>query len=163
MLIVQRVFFFMLLLINWFATSNEISEGRLYLNAIGVGIHIISLLCLVYLPYNSGFQQRIHAAVVIISYQIFVLNVFYKNSEHEVITFVGQQMVISVCVVILSQQWIVTSLALFFAFATSALYYSVGLHYYIGVIIPQICLLFLVLVYVSYFSERRSKSEFLQI
>ena len=70
-------------------------------------------------------------------------------------------MMIVVSVVILNQQWLLTSASILIAVVGMCFYLGMQIKLLMGVIIPQFALLFIVLTYKTYFIEKKYKSEFL--
>ena len=70
--------------------------------------------------------------------------------------------ILIVAVMILNQNWLITSVAIFISFAAWCLYLVFCLKLYVGVIAPQFALMIAVLSIMTYFMELKYKSEFLQ-
>ena len=71
--------------------------------------------------------------------------------------------IIIVAVMILNQNWMVTSIGIIFAFFSWCLYLGLTCEFYVGVLGGQFVLLVTVLTIMTYFIELKYKSEFLQI
>ncbi len=72
LLLIQRVLFWIVLLINFLADSESVDARRLYLSAIGKAIHIVligTLFC-----KKVYIWQIIHAPIVMLSYLTFLGN-----------------------------------------------------------------------------------------
>jgi uncharacterized protein YqgQ len=77
--------------------------------------------------------------------------------------FVGQQLILILCTVVLSERWLLTSVCILFSLVTTMLSLIFNLDYYLGFIIPQICIQQVVYTYIAYFCEKRTKYEFIQL
>lgn len=63
----------MILLINFYSsTNNNLNPARLYLNAIGIAIHIVFLIPLLF--GKIKFWQTIHGPIVVLSFQTYMFN-----------------------------------------------------------------------------------------
>jgi c-di-AMP phosphodiesterase-like protein len=71
-------------------------------------------------------------------------------------------MTVAICMIVISQKWVYTSLAILFMLVVTVIYFGVKQKLYLGVLIPQFVLIYFLLTYLAFFCERRSKTEFLR-
>jgi len=72
LLFLQRILFFIILLINYFIEGTTVDRRRLWLNSIGVGVHLLLLIPL-HLK-KIGFWEYVHAPLLIVTFQTYVFN-----------------------------------------------------------------------------------------
>jgi hypothetical protein len=71
--LLQRIFNLIILIINFYGgAQNNLDPARLYLNAVGIAIHLAFLLPLLF--GKIRFWQTIHASVVVLSFQTYMFN-----------------------------------------------------------------------------------------
>jgi|LauGreDrversion4_2_1035121.scaffolds.fasta_scaffold234575_2 hypothetical protein len=158
LLLIQRSIFLAIIVINFFAHPRSVNVMRMVYFALGLGIHIISLLSM---KLKQEWLVTIHAPVVILSHMMHVFNT--KLSDDELIAIYGQMIIIIVAVMLINQNWMITSAGIIFAFCVWVLYLGLTCELYVGVLAPQFALLVTVLTIMTYFIELKYKTEFLQI
>jgi hypothetical protein len=89
LLLIQRIFFLIVLFANYFDENSDIDSQRLYLNAIGVAIHLVAIGTL-FLKKKTYLWQMIHAPVVMLSYLTYVGNIASTFNDDQLVVFVGQ-------------------------------------------------------------------------
>ncbi len=71
-------------------------------------------------------------------------------------------MTVAVCIIVISQKWVYTSLAILFMLVVSVLFFGLKQKLYLGTLIPQFVLIYFLLTYLAFFCEKRTKTEFLR-
>jgi len=156
LLLAERAIFLLIIVINYFGHPISVNPMRMIYFALGLGIHIGSLLVL---RLKQNWLYTLHAPIVIISHMLHVFN--SKLPDDELIAIYGQMIIIIVAVMILNQNWMITSIGIILAFLSWCLYLGLTCELYVGVLAPQFVLLFTVLTIMTYFIELKYKSEFL--
>lgn len=117
LLIAERAIFLLIIVINYFGHPRSVNPMRMIYFAIGVGIHVASLMAL---KLKQDLLYTLHAPVVILSHMLHVFN--SKLGDEELIAIYGQMIIVIVAVMILNQNWIVTSMGIICAFFAWCLY-----------------------------------------
>lgn len=157
MLFFQRLLQLIIMIGNFF-THTLITDKRLWLSSIAIGAHLISLIPLKLYP---RIFQKIHAPMLILTHTTFVFNDKSVFMDDQLITFLGQQMIIFVCVVVLSDSWLCTFLSILVTYIITVVFFAVKIELYVGVLAPQMFLFLLILTFTAYFCEKKYKFEFL--
>ena len=96
LLLIARLIILVVIFVNHFYPESHILYERVWLNSIGVVIHILFLIPL--LLEKVKFWQAIHGPVVILSYSTYVFNKNEDLNGDQSVTFLGYQMVLIVSV-----------------------------------------------------------------
>ena len=131
LILVERIAFLLIIVANFLILRSSINVMRMVYFSVGIGIHIISLLSL---KLNISWLYTLHAPIVILSHMLHTLN--GKLSDDEVIAIYGQMIILIVAVMILNQNWIVTSGAIVVSFTSWCLYLGFLCDIKVGVIGP---------------------------
>ncbi|TNV84459.1 hypothetical protein FGO68_gene5675 [Halteria grandinella] len=160
LLFVQRMIFLIILLVSSFQ-NDTVDNRRLWLNGSGRAIHLIALLALIF--SRRVWVQQLHGPIIILSYLAFVFNKKNAIQDEQFISLFGQHMIIIVCIVIMNTSWIITAIAVVCSFVSMLLFLGVTQQFYMGLILPQMVIFCIILVFISYFCDKKSKEEFLQV
>lgn len=159
MLFLQRLLQLIIMFGNYFSHT-LITPKRLYLSSTAVFVHLLMIYPLKKWP---RFFQNAHAPLIILTHSTFIFNDKSVFADDQLITFIGQQMIIFVCVVLLSGSWVYTCLGILATYIITILFFALIVDLYVGVIAPQLFLFQLILSFIAYFCEKKYKFEFLQI
>ena len=158
LLLAERLLFLIVLVVNYFALYTSVDKMRLVYYSIGVGIHILMLAFLKLTEYQ--WLCTLHGPMLILSHLIHALNT--QIADDQLIAIFSQLLLIIVAVLILNLNWLITSAVIFLAFIVECLYLGLKCGQYVGVIGPQFVLLAIALSIMTYFIEKKYKSEYLQ-
>jgi hypothetical protein len=162
LLLLWRFCFFLVVLFNYFLNSASVDSQRIYLNSIGLGIHMLALLPL-YLG-RTQFFQVLHAPLVILSCYTCMFNSVNVFTESQGSTLSVQQLlIVIVSIAVLSINWMLTSFVILLITVTNCRFMINTPDMYLGEALPQQLLMLGALSYICYFCENKHKGEFLQI
>ena len=136
LLLLWRFCFFLVVLFNYFLNSASVDSQRIYLNSIGLGIHMLALLPL-YLG-RTQFFQVLHAPLVILSCYTCMFNSANVFTESQGSTLSVQQLlIVIVSIAVLSINWMLTSFTILLITATNCRFMINTPDMYLGEALPQ--------------------------
>ena len=100
LLLAQRFILFLILLVNLFIPEANEDDSRIWLESVGISIHLASLILMI--TFKHPFFQIIHSPLVIISHQVFVFNHPSHIQKDDLVSLVAQIMAITVCIIAIS-------------------------------------------------------------
>ena len=103
-LFIQRVIFLTILVVNHFASDpnmgNYPDSRRILMTSSGLLVHLIMIILIVI--SDKEWILVIHGPIVILSYLNYLGNTHHSFGPDQMVTFVGQQMVITIGVAVLN-------------------------------------------------------------
>jgi hypothetical protein len=107
------------------------------------------------------YQLTLHAPLILVTFATFVFD--RELSADQVISICGQMYILIAFCIVINQNWLLTSLALFLLFTAKTLYIGLVAGLYMGVVVALFIEMWLAFTYITYVVERKYKLEFLQL